>query len=102
MTGIWNLFQSLKTPCTPTGIDENQIISSIFPNPVQSELTVVTNENTDHYELLNALGQVVFNGTISNNSRQFKLNVSDLENGIYFLRLYKGNGYFMSKSILKM
>ena len=102
MTGIYNLFQSLKTPCTITGIKENQIISSIYPNPVRNNLTVVTTEIPDRYELINALGQVIIYGTVSNNNRQFDLNVSDLENGVYFLRLYKGDGYFMSKSILKM
>ena len=102
MTSIYDLFQSLKTPCTLTEIEENQIITSIYPNPVHHHLTIVTTEKSDRYELLNALGQVILNGTPSSNSGQFKLDVSDLENGIYFLRLYKGNSYFTSKSILKM
>ncbi|RLD27898.1 MAG: hypothetical protein DRI54_00305 [Bacteroidetes bacterium] len=102
MTGIYNLFQSLKTPCTLTGIQENQIISSIYPNPVHDHLTIVTTENTDRYELINALGQVILNGTNSNNNRQFELNLGHLENGVYFLRLFIGDSYFTSKSILKM
>ena len=102
MTGIWNLFQSLKTPCTLTGIEENQIISSIYPNPVQNNLSIVTTEISDRYELLNAMGQVVLIGTNSNTNLQFKLDVSDLKNGVYFLRLYKGSNYFTSRAILKM
>lgn len=102
MTGIWNLFQSLKTPCTLTGIEENQIISSIYPNPVQNNLSIVTTEISDRYELLNAMGQVVLIGTNANTNLQFKLDVSDLKNGVYFLRLYKGSNYFTSRAILKM
>jgi len=102
MTGVWNLFQSLKTPCTTTRIKENQLISSLYPNPVHSNLTVVTTKITDRYELLNALGQVVLTGIVANNNNQFNLNVSDLEGGIYFLRLYKGENYYTSRSILKM
>lgn len=102
MTGIWNLFQSLKTPCTLTGIEENQIISSIYPNPVQNNLSIVTTKISDRYELLNAMGQVVLIGTNANTNLQFKLDVSDLKNGVYFLRLYKGSNYFTSRAILKM
>lgn len=102
MTSVYDLFQSLKTPCTLTGIEENQIITSIYPNPVHDHLTIVTTDIPERYELLNALGQIILNGTLSSNSGQFELNVSDLENGVYFLRLFKGGSYFTSKSILKM
>lgn len=101
LTEIWNLFQSLKTPCTTTEIEDIYIISSIFPNPVHDNLTVLTTETIDHYELYNAMGQVVQSRTNSNNNNQIDIDVSDLKNGVYFLRLYKGDSYFNSKSIHK-
>lgn len=102
MTGIYNLFQSLKTPCTLTGIEESQLISSIYPNPTQSDLTVLTTETVDRYELLNSLGQVVLKGDNSQHLNQLNLDLSDLDKGAYFLRLSKDGNYFSSKPIIRM
>jgi hypothetical protein len=102
LTNIYNLFQSLRTPCTTTGIKENELISSIYPNPTTSSLTVLTTESFDKYELLNTLGQVVISGNNSLQIKQLELNLGDLKNGVYYLRLIGSNNNFVSKSIIKM
>jgi len=102
LTGIFNLFQSLRTSCTVTGIESYEIISGMYPNPVRSNLTVVTNEIADRYELISSLGQVIQKGNNPSNSTQFDLDLSSLESGIYYLRIFREKTIFTSRAIVKM
>jgi serine protease len=98
--GRLNLFKavnSIQNYCLLTGIKESENaenvleISSIYPNPARQSITVVmnTSESSDII-LTNMLGQEIkkiHNGNSNNGKQLVKVDVSDLEKGIYFVNL---------------
>lgn len=60
-----------------------------FPNPVIDELTVSAESEIKQLSIVNILGQVV--RTVSPNTRDYKLNFSDLTSGIYFVKATVNN-----------
>ena len=71
---------------TTVGIEEETAENavSIYPNPASTMLNVHA-ENFDNVQVINFLGQVVYSANVTEND--FQINVSNLSNGVYFLRL---------------
>ena len=69
----------------------------IFPNPVTDELNIIDGEGLA--TIYNLLGQPVKQFKI--NSRQFKINTSDLAEGQYILHIQNQNGNVMTKQFVK-
>ena len=69
-----------------TGIEEETAANavSIYPNPASTMLNVHA-ENYSNVQIINFLGQVVYSANITAND--FQINVSNLSNGVYFIRL---------------
>ncbi len=61
----------------------------VFPNPVKDVLTI-TADNVKQVVMYNSLGQVV--KTVDANENNMKINVSDLENGMYFVNIIDNAG----------
>lgn len=61
----------------------------VFPNPVKSELFLNTTLAIEEIQLMNMAGQIVLKWDWTNG--QFPLNVSGIENGIYFLKVNTGD-----------
>jgi hypothetical protein len=78
-------------------ISDKQQEVKIYPNPTHTILTVEHASTTETLEVLNALGQVVKTIPIKPEAVQTSISTSDLDNGIYFLRIHAGNG--LDKSI---
>jgi hypothetical protein len=79
------------------GIVENNTSVSIFPNPA----TTVLNVNAEGFstiEIVNLLGQTVYTANTTSN---MQINVSSLDNGVYFIRLNGANGTATQKFIKK-
>jgi hypothetical protein len=76
------------------GLDENKFLGNesdkLYPNPVQNELTIsIANiDNLTEIIILNVLGEIVEKYDL--NSNQKSINVSNLDNGIYFIRMENG------------
>ena len=70
---------------------------SVYPNPATSVLNVDA-AGYNQVEIINMLGQVVYSNSINNNAQ---INVSDLNNGVYFVRLSGANGTTTQKFIKK-
>jgi hypothetical protein len=60
----------------------------IYPNPAHETLTIVNAEDVVRVEIVDVTGKVV--KTINNNALQ-TIDVRNLKNSIYFLRLQKKN-----------
>ena len=63
----------------------------IYPNPVSSELTVKLangNDLPDSYEVYNLLGQKILKKEV-NHISDLELNVSNINNGMYFIKIFK-------------
>ena len=61
---------------------------SIFPNPVQDQLTISINFNFKKFRIISSLGQEMWNSS-SNNQDQLLLNVQHWPPGQYYL-FYEG------------
>ena len=64
---------------------------SIYPNPATDILTI---EGEGLAEVYNALGQLVISENVNGNAQ---LNVSNLETGVYFVRMNGGSQRFIKK-----
>ncbi|MDR9487120.1 T9SS type A sorting domain-containing protein [Salibacter sp.] len=84
----------LKLVSAPSEVIESERINiTLFPNPANSQVNILSNSTSLEYELFNIKGQLVKSGTLKSNNAQ--LNVSSLNNGVYFLKV--GN---LSKKII--
>ena len=92
------------TPTTPTQDMDVQNSMLISPNPVADQLSVIyKNERNElvNIDILNAVGQVVFNekrGTIVGDNLLI-LSISHLQSGSYFLRMSTAKGQAVKKFV---
>lgn len=92
------------TDCEATGIGKNDLTNKIsfqiFPNPVVNKLTVIADNamNMDCTVMLSGvLGRSVYTNKFK---QQINIDVSALNNGIYFLHLQQGNNTKVSKIVV--
>ena len=95
----------LSTPISATvvaefdAVNDNQNVKvGTYPNPANDILTIVTDANNFKYELVNSLGQVVRSGNANNKA---VVRVSDLNKGVYFLRISAGNAIKTQKVVVE-
>ena len=85
---------------SPQGVDENNFIMSVYPNPTKGVLNInIENANRFEYYIYNAIGQNVISGNI--NGCEAHLDLSDLEKGVYFVTVYSENQKFVERIIIK-
>jgi hypothetical protein len=70
----------------------------IFPNPSNGNFTISSND-LDNVKVFNALGILVFNETVSNNS--INVSTSNLKSGIYFVQVTENGNFSTSRIIVK-
>ncbi len=81
------------------GVEESTLESvSIYPNPVNSMLTIDGGSAEYSYALYNGMGQIVANGKTQGVER---VNISDLAKGVYFLRLTTGTQVRVEKVVVE-
>jgi hypothetical protein len=88
------------------GINEaaSQTLSnvSVYPNPAKENINInFVNENAENasYEMVNVLGQTVRSQTIpvAKGETLYNVNLSGIENGVYFMKLNVGNKTSITK-----
>ena len=72
----------------------------VYPNPCNSEF-FIEGKSFNSYQLINSIGQIVKNSTLDENLETQKISVSDLSDGIYYLKLSSLNGVSNKKIIVK-
>jgi cyanophycinase-like exopeptidase len=81
-------------------VDEvQQETIQVFPNPVQNELTITAQKPLQSITLIDSFGRLIVQRKISG-LRTLSLDVSQLQSGIYFLKI-ESNGVFQIKKIVK-
>ena len=81
------------------GMEESTLESvDIYPNPVSGTLFVNCGNAEFSYEMFNGMGQKVANGQVTGNAQ---INVSDMNKGIYFIRLTSGTQVRMEKVVVE-
>ena len=83
---------STNTYVTLTGVDEvaSRTELSVYPNPANATLNIRYTSNTEQsyqYALLNAIGEILITGTLSNATKQGPLTYTRFPRGIYLLQL---------------
>ena len=86
-----------------TGITQipKQINFALFPNPAKSLITVsstIIGAVKVNYEIVDVLGKVVMQSE-NTGSDKFSISISDLNSGIYFLRLQVNNSVVVKKFV---
>jgi hypothetical protein len=95
-TGTYNVSDGGNCCLAQGGsVSVNEINTSdeliIYPNPTTGELGIRNYElGIKEVMIYNVMGQLVFKSPINN--RQSTINISSLENGIYFVRLMDADG----------
>jgi len=82
---------------TGLSIDENFAKKfSVYPNPTSSLINISSTEQVDRVDLYNPLGQIV----LSKTNNLTKLNIENLKQGLYVLKLYSGDKSVTKKIII--
>ncbi|MEO9532206.1 MAG: LamG-like jellyroll fold domain-containing protein [Crocinitomicaceae bacterium] len=91
---------STFTVLSSVGVEENTLTFNLYPNPTNAEVTVEFSQGFDAalLNLTDASGKLVLSTTIAGNKTQ--LNLSEFENGIYFMTVTAGDQQ-MVKRIIK-
>jgi hypothetical protein len=83
-----------------SGVEDEELTYkgfSIFPNPVANTLNIVSyiqSKETIHYQIINPLGSIMASDTVNG---EFRIDVSALPTGIYFLHLQTGNSVLLKR-----
>ena len=99
-----NASGSMSVPVTTAvevmfaGVDDNEVNFGVYPNPAKSVLYINTNASGYEYQILNGVGQVMMSGVANGNA---ELNVSELNNGVYFLRVIANGSAKIEKIVIK-
>ncbi len=66
-------------------------IITIYPNPATDVVNFTNINNISSITILNTLGQTILN-KVNISSASATINISNFENGLYFINLTKNNG----------
>jgi hypothetical protein len=89
---------NLVTVEIEVGVKENFIPRfSIVPNPATNQVAISSANPFHTIEIINFMGQTVFSQ--SNNGNSATLNISNLTNGIYFVRVFFESGSSVKKLV---
>lgn len=72
---------------------------SIYPNPTTGMLNVASNDEIDSIEIFNSIGTTVVSSNVAGNSSA--IDMSNLPNGMYFVRVSTSNGTETVKVVLE-
>jgi len=85
---------------TVTGIEVFELgrVFKVYPNPVLNELIIEIegNNETVNFDILNAIGQVVFKGNLVDKTT---VQTSDFSHGVYLIKLENGKTFEFKKII---
>lgn len=112
---LYNVITTITTPttqmsfggiitnlCCTVGIDDKEIqnLISIYPNPTNEILTINLKSNLSTYkiELFDTNGNNIYVETLNNNSIN-KINLKDIVDGLYFIKLEYDNKIYTQKII---
>ena len=77
------------------GVEEHEdVMVAVYPNPAHDKL-FVNAENVQHIDIYGVTGQMVMSST------ETEINVSDLEPGMYFVRIICGENIYIERVIIR-
>jgi hypothetical protein len=80
---------------------ENAADIEIYPNPSTDLVFIKSQVKIDSYKLYDSYGNILINKKITTQTNQLSINFKEYVNGIYFIQLFKTDGYPLNKRIVK-
>jgi hypothetical protein len=74
---------------------------SIYPNPVKNYATIEFSAGVDKIVIMNIVGKEVMEITPENETLQMKVNLTDLQPGVYFIAAYNNGVKLITKRFMK-
>ena len=97
--GLPNMIHDLISLVPVENISHNEDAFKIFPNPAKDEFTVSGLQfPVEKIEIFNLLGETVFSQQPQTSN--FKLQTTNLPNGIYIIKAYTDKGVFQQKLLV--
>jgi hypothetical protein len=87
----------------PSGINENinsKNSINIYPNPSNGKLTINSNQDIANINVFDITGKAVHNKEFTNKLNQTEIDLSALNNGIYFIAVQSSNGEISKSKIV--
>ena len=75
------------------------LIIDIYPNPVEENITVSSNELISSYQITDSQGKIIDELSLNIPSSEVNVNVNNLPKGIYFIRVTTGSKIGLAKFI---
>lgn len=75
------------------------LIIDIYPNPVEENINVSSNELISSYEIMDSQGKIIDELSLNIPSSEVNVNVNNLPKGIYFIRITTGSKIGLAKFI---
>jgi len=88
-----------KKDACQVSIMDHEMTFSIFPNPANNDITIKSTTPFNKVEIVNFLGQTVISQ--NNNGETTKIDVSNLNGGIYFVRIITETATSVQKFVKK-
>jgi len=95
--GQYSSLTICNTACNSTSVDDIKNQLFIYPNPTTGDLFINTSEKIISVSVCNIIGKEVISDAEHNNS---VLNLHQLSNGVYFIRISTEKGVLTKKIIL--
>ena len=95
----------LPTDWQPVGIEDNEVngrssLVSVYPNPATSVLYISSDLELNSVEVYNMVGQMVKQVNLDK-GMSFNLDIADLNNGVYVLKVETVSGVSSSSKFVK-
>lgn len=75
-----------------SALEMESIASNIYPNPTSGIINIATSKNLETIHVFDISGKMVHSQTIATKQNNVELNLSSLNNGIYFIHALSENG----------
>ena len=95
------MLDSVAIEWQPVGIPENPAEAQInvYPNPATDQVNITSSEEMTRVAVFNYLGQKVYEEAVKN--REYRMNVDNLTNGVYYLRIQTDSGLITRKIMVQ-
>ncbi|MDR0206124.1 MAG: C25 family cysteine peptidase [Bacteroidales bacterium] len=96
------LTEGVTVVINTVGIKENQTSSiNLYPNPTSGEITITNYESRiTNIEIYDIYGRIVFSNHLIASPTSHLVNVSHLQSGIYFVKIYSENNAPVTKRLV--
>jgi len=97
--GTPNTSTNITVTCTAEGVEDYATTTNsscnIYPNPVNDKLVISAEDAINSISIYNLQGAVVFSRIVS--GKTVELSLSELNAGIYFIKVQSGNDVYINK-----